>query len=143
MYPQKQWFNGADWEMAKHVDNEVRKVVKIIVQNVKFVSLTSHEITSMDNASWPTYWWLNYARLVSNTFDVECPTIFFGFATSSLILLIMIFLQWGLKEGELASKVVCFDVDGVKTFQGLKFKVTIQIQYQYSSFITNVHYMIH
>jgi len=37
--------------MAKHVDNEVRKFIKIIVQNVKFVSLTSHEITSMDNAS--------------------------------------------------------------------------------------------
>jgi len=40
-------------------------------------------------------------------------------------------------------KVVYFDVDGVKTFQGLKSKVTIQIQYQYSSFITSVHYMIH
>jgi len=36
-----------------------------------------------------------------------------------------------------------FDVDGVKTFQGLKSKVTTQIQYQYSSFITSVHYMIH
>jgi hypothetical protein len=55
----------------------------------------------------------------------------------------MIFSQWGLKEEEFISKVVCFDVDGVKTFQGLKSKVTIQIQYQYSSFITNVHYMIH
>ncbi len=121
----------------------MRKFIKIIVQNVKFVSLTSHEITSMDNASWATYWWLNYARSVSNTFDVECATILFGFVSSSLILLIMNFLQWGLKEEELASKVVYFDVDGVKTFQGLKSKVTIQIQYQYFSFITSVHYMIH
>jgi len=62
--------------MAKHVDNEVKKVTKIIIQNVKFVSLTSHEITSMDNASLATYWWLNYARSMSNTFDVECVTIF-------------------------------------------------------------------
>jgi hypothetical protein len=97
----------------------------------------------MDNASWATYWWLNYARSVSNTFDVECVTKKFGFVTSNLILLIMIFVQWGLKEEELTSNVVCFDVDRVKTFQGLKSKVTIQIQYQYSSFITNVHYMIH
>jgi hypothetical protein len=37
MYPQKHWFNGADWEMAKHVDNEVKKVTKITIQNVKFV----------------------------------------------------------------------------------------------------------
>jgi hypothetical protein len=88
-------------------------------------------------------WWSNYARSLSNTFDVECATIFFGFVTSSLILLIMIFLQWGLKEEKLASKVVCFDVDGVNTFQGLKSKVTIQIQYQYSSFITSVHYIVH
>jgi hypothetical protein len=65
MYPQKHWFNGADWEMAKCVDNEVRKITKITIQNVKFVSLTSHEVTSMDNASWATYWWLTYARLVS------------------------------------------------------------------------------
>jgi hypothetical protein len=62
--------------MAKRVDNEVRKVTKIIVQNVKFVSLTFHEITSLDNASWATYRWLNFVRLMSNTFDVECATIF-------------------------------------------------------------------
>jgi len=47
MYPQKHWFNGGDWEMAKHVDNEVRKITKIIVQNIKFVSFSSHEITSI------------------------------------------------------------------------------------------------
>jgi hypothetical protein len=28
MYPQKHWFNGAGWEMAKHGNNEVRKVTK-------------------------------------------------------------------------------------------------------------------
>jgi hypothetical protein len=97
MYPQKHWFNEVDWEMAKHVDNEVKKITKIIVQNVKFVFLASHEITSMNSASWATYWWLNYARLVSNTFDVECATKKIGFVTSSLILLITIILQWGFK----------------------------------------------
>jgi hypothetical protein len=85
----------------------------------------------MDNASWATYWWLNYARSNSNTFDVESVTKKIGFVTSNLILLIMIFLQWGLKEEELASNVVCFDVDGVKTFKAsnlkLQFKSNINI----------------
>jgi hypothetical protein len=36
--------------------------------------------------------------------------------------------QGGLQEENLASRLVCFGVDGVNTFQDLKSKVTIQIQ---------------
>jgi len=38
--------------MVEHIENEVKKVIKIVVQNAKFISLTCHEITSIDNASW-------------------------------------------------------------------------------------------
>jgi hypothetical protein len=38
--------------MAKHIDREVRKMTKIVIQNAKFISLTYDEFTSMDNANW-------------------------------------------------------------------------------------------
>jgi hypothetical protein len=37
--------------------------------------------------------------------------------------------QGGLKEEKLASRLICFGVDKVNTFQGIKFGITIQIQY--------------
>ncbi len=129
--------------MAKHVDNEVRKITKIIVQNIKFVSFSSHEITSIYNASWATYWWLNYARSMSNTFDVECATKKFWICNQQSNFVNHDFFTMGFEGRGACFKGSLFDVDGVKTFQGLKSKVTTQIQYQYSSFITSVHYMIH
>jgi hypothetical protein len=35
----------------------------------------------------------------------------------------------GLKEKELASRLICFGVDIVNTFQGLIFGIIVQIQY--------------
>jgi hypothetical protein len=51
------------------------------------------------------------------------------FGANSLTLLIMTSLmtQGGLQEG-LASRLVCFGVNGVNTFQGFKFGVIVQIQ---------------
>ncbi len=47
-----------------------------------------------------------------------------------------------MKE-ELATRLICFGVDGVNTFQGLRSIVTVQIQCQYAPFVTNVHCMAH
>jgi hypothetical protein len=52
-------------------------------------------------------------------------------------------IQGSLKEKELAARLVCFGVDGVSTFQGLKFRVIVQIQRRYSPIVTNVHCMAH
>jgi hypothetical protein len=38
--------------MAEHIDHELRKAIKVVIQNAKFVSLTCDEAISMDNASW-------------------------------------------------------------------------------------------
>jgi hypothetical protein len=51
--------------------------------------------------------------------------------------------QGGLKEKERGSKLVSFGVDGINTFQGLKFGITFQIQCQYVPFIMSVHCTIH
>jgi hypothetical protein len=51
--------------------------------------------------------------------------------------------QGGLKEKELVTKLICFGVDGVSTFQGLKFGVIVQIQHQYSPFVIGVRCIVH
>jgi len=50
--PKKHWIDGVHWEMAKHINNEMKKAIKTIIQNEKFVSLTYDEVIFMDNASW-------------------------------------------------------------------------------------------
>jgi len=50
--PKKHWSNKVGWEMAKHIDHEMRKMTKVAIQNAKFISLTCDEVTSMDNANW-------------------------------------------------------------------------------------------
>jgi hypothetical protein len=54
----------------------------------------------------------------------------FRSGTNSLTLLIMSFLmtQGGVKEKELATKLVCFGANEVNTFQGFRFGAIIQIQ---------------
>jgi hypothetical protein len=48
--------------------------------------------------------------------------------------------QKGLKEKELASRLVYFGVNGVNAFQGLRFIIIIQIQHGYIPFVIGVHY---
>jgi hypothetical protein len=38
--------------MEKCIKNDVKKAIKIIIQNAKFVSLACDGVTFMDNASW-------------------------------------------------------------------------------------------
>jgi hypothetical protein len=55
--------------------------------------------------------------------------VFSIFGVNSLILLIMnsLMTQGDLKQKAIASRLDYFNVDGVSTFQGLKFGVTIYI----------------
>jgi hypothetical protein len=69
----------------------------------------------------------------------------FGSSADNLTLMIMnsLMTQGDLKQKDLASKLVCFGVDGVSTFQGFKLRTTIQIQWQYVPFVVSVHCMAH
>jgi hypothetical protein len=51
--------------------------------------------------------------------------------------------QGDLKKEDLASKLVCFGVNGVDTFQGFRLIVTFPIQHQYVPFVVCVHCMAH
>ncbi len=50
--PRKHQSNRVGQEKAKHIDHEVKKMIKVAIQNAKFTSLTCDEVTSMDNANW-------------------------------------------------------------------------------------------
>ncbi len=61
----------------------------------------------------------------------------------TLLIMNSLMTQVDLKQEDLASKLVCFGVNGFNTFQGLRWRVTIQIQRQYDPFVVNVHCMAH
>jgi hypothetical protein len=42
--PNKHWFDKASWKMVKHINNKVKKAIKIDIQNTKFVSFTCDEV---------------------------------------------------------------------------------------------------
>jgi len=84
----------------------------------------------MDNASWANvhgyivqdYCWIPLLLNVQQMFS--------RFGANSLTLLIMnsLMTQGDLKQEDIASRLVWFGANGVSTFQGLRSKVTIQIQ---------------
>jgi hypothetical protein len=47
----------------------------------------------------------------------------------------------GLFEGDLASWLLCFAIDGVIIFQGLKTRVTMQLINKHAPFVTGFHCM--
>jgi hypothetical protein len=49
----------------------------------------------------------------------------------------------GLSEGDLASRLVYFVVDGVTAFQGLKTRVIVQLVDKHAPFVTRLHCMAH
>jgi len=51
--------------------------------------------------------------------------------------------QRGLKEEEFASRLVCFGVNEVNAFQGLRSIIIVQIQHGYIPFVIGVHCMAH
>ncbi len=45
--------------------------------------------------------------------------------------------------GDISNKVVCFGVDGVTIFQGLKIGVIVQLVSKRCPFVVGIHYMAH
>ncbi len=85
----------------------------------------------MDNASWENvhgYIVWDWCRI---PLLLNVQQVFFGFEVDSQILLIMnsLMTQGDLKQKDIALKLVCFGIDGVNTFQGLRSGVSVQIQW--------------
>jgi hypothetical protein len=90
--------------MVKHIENEVKKAIKIIIQNAKFISLTCDEVISMDNVSWVSVHGYIVQDWCYIPLSLSVKPVFFRSRANSLTLLIMNFLmtQGGLQEENLA-----------------------------------------
>ncbi len=60
-----------------------------------------------------------------------------------LLLLFVLLLIWVVSMVDIANKVVCFGVDGVTIFQGLKTSVIVQFMNMHNHFIIGIHCMTH
>ncbi len=50
--PNKHWTNSNGWKIVMAMHNVLLNQTKLILQNIRFVSINWHEITTMDNQSW-------------------------------------------------------------------------------------------
>jgi len=56
--------------MVKQIDNEMKKTIKIVIQNAKFVLFTCDEVTSMKYASWASvHCIIHWTYLMVQTFS--------------------------------------------------------------------------
>jgi len=49
----------------------------------------------------------------------------------------------GMKDANLAHKLVCFGIDKIIIFQGAKIGMTIQLMQKHTPYLSGVHYMAH
>jgi len=65
-------------------------------------------------------------------------------ANNFTFLIIQSFVEYGgLSEVNIARKLICFGVDEVMNFHGVKSGVTIQLMQKHVPFVSDVHYMAH
>jgi hypothetical protein len=50
--PNKDGNDSLGWQIAKHLHNQILTTIKVVVQGVGFVALTSDEVIIMDYQNW-------------------------------------------------------------------------------------------
>jgi hypothetical protein len=82
---------------------------------------------------------------LNNPYFVFVEHILEGSSAQNLTKVIMSFLfnASGLTKVEVPSRLLCFGVDGVSTFQGAEGGVIVQIQDLHVPFLRGIHYMAH
>ncbi len=61
----------------------------------------------------------------------------------TLIIIFSLVIFDGMPKAKIADKVVCFEVNGVTIFQGLKINVTIQMNNKHCIFFVRIYCMAH
>ncbi len=119
--------------------------MKVVLQQIIFISINYDEVTTMDNQSqisthaYVVENWkrqlvlLNFERVVNR-----------GTSNNIIIAIVCSLTNLGsLLMVNVVNKVVCFGADDVTIFQGLKTCVTIQFMDKHNPFIVDIHYMAH
>jgi len=101
----------------------------------------NHRLWFLDMCPCLCGWWLDHNPCL-NMCWLNCWRI--RFLTTSLRWLWILHDEgWGLSMEELSKKLLCFGVDGVNMFQGVKNRVTKQIKDSWAPFSMDVHYVAH
>ncbi len=143
--PPKHWSNSTSWTMVEAMHNIILRATQNVMQKSLFIFVNCDEVTTIDNQSWlfihvyVTEEWKRVLILLNLQYVVDGTT--FDNLTSFIVTNLMEF--GGLSETNLANKLVCFGVDGVIVFQGVKNVIIAQIMQKHAPFVSGVHCMPH
>ncbi len=94
---------------------------------VKFISLSCDEVTTIDNQSWLSMhvYMIDLWKQIPILLNLQ--QMVNGASSNNLTSLIVqrLINYGGYSETNITNKLVCFAIDGVTIFQGLKYNVTI------------------
>jgi hypothetical protein len=125
--PKKHWCETSGWEMSEHIEVVVLDALRKLIRNYTIFSLSVDEVITIDMTYWVSVHvhimegWERVPHLLHISYVSEPGTA--DHLTESIMPALI--SEGGLTREEIASKLVCFGVDGVSTFQGHKSGVTI------------------
>jgi hypothetical protein len=134
--PIKNWSETSGWEMAEQLHGCILAVLKGVVQSARIISITVDEVTAIDNTSWVgvhVYAMRSWERM-PHLLHLSCVSKSGTSDHLTSVIMHALVGEGGLSREEIASKLVCFGVDGVSTFQGSKMDVTTQIREKWAPF---------
>ena len=123
--------------MAETIERVVLKRTKEVMQVANSFSLSCDEVTSVDCESWISvhgYIVIDWKRtLVLLTLE----RVIEGGTTYNLTAVIVNVARayGGLTEQKIRERLITFGADGVSTFQGVKFSVTVQLMNKHAPFM--------
>ena len=145
-FPTSHWSIGSGWIMAMHIYDFVKKQQSAMIQTSNFIALSADETSTIDNTTViviHAYVLCNWGRqsLMIALSKLESD----GATADSLTHVIMsaLLVNSGLDPTAIASKLLCFGVDGVAAFQGHKNGVTKQIKEEFSPYANGQHCCAH
>ena len=144
--PTSHWSIGSGWIMAAHIYDFVKKQQSAMIQASNFIALSVDETSTIDNTSViviHAYVLCDWGRqsLMIALSKLESD----GATADSLTRVIMsaLLVNSGLDPTAIASKLLCFGVDGVAAFQGHKNGVTKQIKEEFAPYANEQHCCAH
>jgi len=107
--------------------------------------MSCDELNTIDNQSW---WYVHvYVTKEQKRLSIllNLQRMIDGSIVNNLtFLIIQSLVEYGrLNEVNVARKLICFGVDEVTIFNGVKSGVTIQLMQKHVPFVSDVHYMAH
>ncbi len=106
------------WKIAKHLQNQIPIVNRVVIHGTRFVTLTCDEVTTFDNQysiSIHGYYVQDWCHILVS---ISIEHIVKGSNVQNLTKVILVaFVNFGgLTEKELANQLLCFGANGVNIF---------------------------